>query len=310
MLANQEQPWQSVEFLVREQFVELTARDARINAFGESDDRDALVRCGVTLQHLKLTLKRHCSFGRVDLFPDLDQPNLAARVHLGRASARDDCEQQLLSSTDSGGTATQLPTPLSSAAIEWLSRALNGERSWLEFARCEESRRRLVDLVRAPRRIAAAEVQVQNEAVVQPADRRWTLTRLTGGRLHERLALWRKPTLAIKVHAVEQNRLPEMLEPAVLNGTFAVVKTKTDDKHGWLAAGQTLAGLLLHARRLGLPCTPFSEVLRESALRAELRTAVGHKGFLQLIVCFTTPTVNLPARPEAIYPTTETRTST
>lgn len=311
MLANKQQHWQAVEFHLREQFVELTARDARITAFADSDDREALVQCGMSLQHLKLTLKRHRSFGRVDLFPDLDQPNLAARVHLGRAAARDDFEQQLLNATESGETATRLPAPVSGAAIEWLSRAISGERSWLEFARCEESRQRLVELVRAPRRIPAAEVQVRDEPMVPSADRRWTLTRLTGGRLPERFALWRKPALAIKIQAVEPSRgLPEMLEPGVLNGTFAVVKTKTDDKHGWLAAGQTLAGLLLHAQRLGLPCTPFSDVLREPALRAELRTAIGHKGFMQAIVCFGTPRVDLPPRPELLYPTTETRTST
>jgi hypothetical protein len=67
---------------------------------------------------------------------------------------------------------------------------------------------------------------------------------------------------------------------------FAVVKTKTDDKHGWLAAGHSIGRLQLQARDLALGWTVKLAPLRSPRLRAQLRPEFGHKGFVQAIVCF------------------------
>jgi hypothetical protein len=73
-------------------------------------------------------------------------------------------------------------------------------------------------------------------------------------------------------------------EPASM-ATLAVVKTKTDDKHGWLEAGQTMARAVLQAQALGLSWT-FLDPVRSRAARRELRLGVGHKGFAQVILRF------------------------
>jgi hypothetical protein len=66
---------------------------------------------------------------------------------------------------------------------------------------------------------------------------------------------------------------------------LAVVKTKTDDKYGWLEAGQTMARTILQAQALGLSWAFFNPVRRRSA-REALRMGVGHKGFAQVILRF------------------------
>jgi hypothetical protein len=63
------------------------------------------------------------------------------------------------------------------------------------------------------------------------------------------------------------------------------VKTKTDDKHGWLEAGQTMARTVLQAQALGLSWDFFNPVRHREA-RAALRLGVGHKGFAQVILRF------------------------
>lgn len=73
--------------------------------------------------------------------------------------------------------------------------------------------------------------------------------------------------------------------PAVATATLAVVKTKTDDKHGWLEAGQTMARTILQAQALGLSWA-FFDPLRLQEARKELRLGVGHKGFAQVILRF------------------------
>jgi hypothetical protein len=66
---------------------------------------------------------------------------------------------------------------------------------------------------------------------------------------------------------------------------LAVVKTKTDDKHGWVEAGQTMARTILQAQALGMPWAFFNPVRRRGA-REALRMGVGHKGFAQVILRF------------------------
>ena len=311
MFATTLRDWEPAEFRIREQFVEVFAHDAPVSEVLDPEGREAMIHCGTAVQYLKLTLKQHGCLGRVDLFPDLDQPNLAARVHLGGSGARDELERQLFKATEAGEGLRQLPTPISDATLVWLSRVTTGERSWLEFARSEGSRQRLVDLIQAAKRVRTAEVQVRNESPVRLPDGGWRLGRLASGMLPERFARWRKPPLAIKVRATTATGPApfESNQPAVLGGTFAVLKTKTDEKHGWLAAGQTLAQLLLLVRTLGLPCTPYVDVLRPPERRAELRTAIGHKGFTQVILRFDAARIESPVGSEAMYPMTETRQS-
>jgi hypothetical protein len=303
--------WEPAEFRLREQFVEVFAQSTPVSEVFDTEGREAMIHSGTAVQHLKLTLKQHGCLGRVDLFPDLDQPNLTARVHLGSGGARDDFERELFKATEAGEGLQQLPAPISDATLVWLSRVATGERSWLEFARSEGSRQRLVKLIQETKRVRMAEIQVRNESPVRSANAGWGLSRLTSGMLPERFARWRKPSLAIKVReTVVPSQEPfEPNQPALMEGTFAVLKTKTDEKHGWLAAGQTLAQLLLLVRTLGLPCTPYVDVLRQPERRAELRTTIGHKGFTQVILRFDAPRIESPVRSVATDPITETRPS-
>ena len=92
--------------------------------------------------------------------------------------------------------------------------------------------------------------------------------------------------------------------PAVTTALFAVVKTKTDDKHGWLEAGQTMARIILQAQAMGVSWAFFDPV-RRRAVREELRTGVGRKGFAQVILRFgplMTDEMVQPAEPEISWP--------
>ncbi|MGC3956733.1 MAG: hypothetical protein QM813_01840 [Verrucomicrobiota bacterium] len=307
--SSQHQPWQ---FQLSDQFVEVSA--APLTAWDSApDERTAMIHSGTALQHLKLALKRcHC-FGRVELFPDLDRPNLAARVHPGGSGARDEYEQQLSAALEVGEIdSPRLETPSNAMTLTALNQAMPGERGWLEFARSDTSRQRLMELLKTSSHKQVKAIQRQNETLVQSPDGMWESVGFTGTTLHERFSRWRRPTPAGKMRAAPSPNqaisTPNDLDAAT--GTFAVLKTKTDDKHGWLAAGQMLARLLLQARTLGLACTPFLDVLQRPELRAELRTAIGHKGFTQVILSFTGLYIEAPIPSVAHYPTTATGSAT
>ena len=65
---------------------------------------------------------------------------------------------------------------------------------------------------------------------------------------------------------------------------LAVIKSKTDNKHGWLAAGQAMASVLLQAEALGLPLTCLNQAVRTRNARAELLTGLGRRGVPQVVL--------------------------
>jgi hypothetical protein len=147
-----------------------------------------------------------------------------------------------------------------------------GERGWLEFAQSENSRQRLVEIIQTNEQrgmnLDASRIQSANFSAMGGPISRWSKPLFAfGGR----------SMLAAKVTLASERPL------AIPAATLAVVKTKTDDKHGWAAAGQTMARAVLQAQALGLSWSFFSRVrIREA--REALRTGIGHKGFAQVIL--------------------------
>ncbi len=304
------QPWQ---FQIFDQFIALSAVPPLAAPDFAPDERDAMIQCGTMLQYLKLALKRHQCFGREILFPDLDRPNLAAHIYPGGSGGRDGPERQLSDAMEvAETTAPRLAAPSCASALDAFSRTMPGDRGWLEFARSDGSRQRLLELLNPSRRMQLKEIRLQNETLVRSPDGVWESAGFTGTTLHERFSRWRRPALAVKMRASAPTRsaIPALPDPAAASGIFAVLKTKTDDKHGWLAAGQMLARLLLQARALGVACTPFLDPLRHPDLRSELRTAIGHKGFTQVILHFAGLQLEAPLPSPAHYATTATGSST
>jgi hypothetical protein len=103
-----------------------------------------------------------------------------------------------------------------------------------------------------------------------------------------RFARWTRPLLAFAVRrddSVEVSVQPA-LESETRSAAMAVIKTKTDDKHGWLAAGQVLGRSILQAQALNLSWSFFNQAVRHREGREKLRTSLGHKGYAQTILRF------------------------
>lgn len=305
-------PRQPCQFQLSDRFVELTPLASPQDEGLDPAEREAMIECGTRLEYLKLALKRQGGLGRVDLFPDLDRPTLAARVHAGNSGARDLHEQKLFDAMTAGASnPRRLELPISDATLDCLHHGMTGERAWLEFARSENSRQRLLDLTQASGRLQLKEIRLQSETLIRSSHGAWEAAGFTGTTLHERFSRWRKPAIAFRVRPASEPTPASQTfaEPVSSHAVLAVLKTKTDDKHGWLGAGQMLARLLLQARTLNLACTPFLDVLQRPELRAALRTTIGHKGFTQVILQFAgTPTTShLPSDPN--FPATTTASS-
>ena len=281
------QPW---EIRLDDRFAELRASVGRASDAVDPDGRETLMSCGAALEFLELILKHHGCMGRIEPFPDLNQPALVARVHAGRGIEREASESRLFvaMSASSGRSFWTHGEMLPEAAMGLLQKVASRARTLLEFARCEASRERLRQLF-TPQ--AALQIEaLQMHSPLQERRMNGGLTVCTRTRwLLDRIARWSRPRLAVRVVAApsaqSESRHPRR-EPEPASAMYAVVKTKTDDKHGWIAAGRTVGRLRLQAFAMDMDCAVRNETLRSSRLRSELRPEFGRKGFVQAILRF------------------------
>ena len=268
--------------------IELASGDGRMGDAMDPEGRERMISCGAALHHLKLALKHFGCLGRVELFPDLDQPTLAARIHIGSGRKRDVRENHLFAAMTKKLPAGE--SPISETTLAMLGGVVTGERGWVEFARSESSWKRLLEFAGSSerRRLGA---DAFGDTALLPAGQRGATAR-TDARIGTvsgwRVSRWTRPLRAFTVRRGDPTNLPVQpsRELAIPAGTLAVVKTKTDDKHGWLAAGHAMAGVVLQAQALGVSWSLFNEPVRRRTAREALRTAFGHKGFAQVVLRF------------------------
>jgi hypothetical protein len=261
-LAPKENGWQPWHVRMSDQYLELMLKNKPALAATDPDRRGPIIGTGAALLYLKQALKHFGCLGRVTAFPDLGEPDLVARVHYGSSNERDARGKNLFHAMTGTPESALGATPLNLPMLNALGQATASERSWLDFTQSESSRRYVMKVS-----LGIAEDQPE-----PPAEG-----------LHSR---WRLPFLAPR--GQRGNSLNVSFTPddsPVSAATLAVVKTKTDDKHGWLEAGKTMARTILHAQALGLSWSFFDPMHRPEA-RAALRTGVGHKGFAQVILRF------------------------
>jgi hypothetical protein len=257
-LAPTESGWQPWYFRLSDTYVELMIKNSPTQEAVDPERREFMIGCGSALLHLKLALKHFGCLGRLALFPDLGQPALVARIHFGLCGGQGAQERLLFEAmTENRANVSPLgETPISEAMLEALGHAAAGERGWLDFVQSEMSWQVIKTTLAVGRRWPDL-----------PSRPRLQFT-FTNRNVHS----WDKETEPIQ-------------RPGASAVTLAVVKTKTDDKHGWLEAGQTMARTLLQAQALRMSWAFFNPVRRREA-REALRIGVGHKGFAQVILQF------------------------
>jgi hypothetical protein len=219
----------------------------------------------------------------VALFPDIGDPALVARIHLGSCRKGDPQEAQLFEGMTSRPSDDPGPerSQVLDAVLIALKNAVAGEQAWLDFAQNEISREFVLKVTPATDRLGVRVGPFRLRPPERPALReisRWP---------------W---TLFSPRHRSEESwdgGIDFVAQSIRASATLAVVKSKTDDKHGWLAAGQVMARTILQSQALGINCT-LHDPLRRSEARAALRLGVGHKGFAQIILRF--PPLAAPQR--------------
>lgn len=269
-LAVPMEEWQPWQFSLGDDYVDIFAQLGRKTLADDSHEREVMTRCGTALLYLKLALKHYGWLGRAELFPDLAQPLMVARIRLGFSPPGGVVDAELYEAMTRGGNsgAPVSAEPVTDAVQDLFEETMAGEKAWLEFAQSESTRARLVALAESGAGASPPGLHRQ-----PPAE---TL----------RVAHWARPLLTFVVRNGDAGkfRVETGAQRPQTMGALAVIKTKTDDKHGWLAAGQALARIKLQARAMEISAHVFDQAFQQRRVREELRTGIGHKGYPQGII--------------------------
>jgi len=277
------QPWL---FHVQGNTVELYADRSRALPVTDPDGREMIISCGAALANLLIAMRHFGYAAIVEMYSTSEKPDLLVRVIL-----------------EKGGTAPEEVHTLFHAILQ---RRTN--RQLFKDRPVPES------LLAAFEDIAGREGTIFQ--VVQSEEARYTLASLiaTGDRIfwgderfRQEIAAWTRPVESqsndgVPAYALGRGDMASYLGPlrirtfmdheeasqdqhlAVGSPVLAVLWTFTDSWFDWLAAGQAVEKILLHARAAGVWASFFSQPIEIAALRKEIRDMFGRTDFPQLVL--------------------------
>jgi hypothetical protein len=278
-----------------------------------------MISCGSILFQVKLALKQLGCLGAVDLFPDIGDARLVARIHYNffpRTHPQDIASLEEVEGLQKPPDSAE-GTALSETVLDAFRSAAGREKAWLEFSSCESSRKQLLELAQGDmqRSVTLPTAKHFETSFGIRAGLRGELESSSGsndGRENSRPAWWKMPFFKFTDRAFGSNArgLENNSRSVTRTAELAVLKTKTDDNYGWLAAGQAMARIQLQAQVSGLQLHCSEESFRKKLLREQLRTAMGRKGFVQAVIGLEVPAIQFRMLQPRQYPSAAPRANT
>jgi nitroreductase len=253
------QPWL---FKIDGGAVELYADRSRALPVVDPDDRELTSSCGAALLHLRVALRHFGYMGTINPFPDPEDPDLLARVRLGKSREASTEEHALFQAITMRRTNRQafeqreVPAPVLVA----LQEMAHAEGTWFYVAQDEYDRSALVNLVALADRMQWADAHFRRELVARMRSKR--SQRRDG----------------IPGYALSLGDLASYVGP-VLARTFDV-----DTAYDWFMAGQAVERILLYARSQGVWASFLNQPIEVPQIRLMLHNIIERVGFPQLLL--------------------------
>ncbi|MFC4119915.1 Acg family FMN-binding oxidoreductase [Nonomuraea zeae] len=278
------QPWR---FSVTGEEISLRADPDRKLRFGDASGRELLISCGAALFTARTAMRCEGFEPDVRILPDPDRPSLLATIRPGREVQPDESIRALGAEIERRRThrAGFADMPVPDRLVERLVRAAMEEGPRLTPVRSPE----------AVRIIAALTQAAQG---VQAQDRRFSLE----------LIRWSQPPGSRRKDGVPAQGYPQRVErtnpdfpqrdyswrhdwgnqadqrAATSVGVVALLTTQGDTREDWIAAGQALQHLLLHAAAFGVSAAFHTQALEMGLLREFLQHELCSGEYPQMIM--------------------------
>lgn len=273
------QPWL---WKLKGDTAELYADRTRALPYLDPDNRELILSCGAALLHLRVAL-RHFGFkDEVTVFPDQNDPTLLAAVRLIEGVTASPQEERLFTAIPLRHTNRHpfIERALPDSMKAELQAEAKREGIRLLFIEDNETRFAIIKLIARSSRTQGHDPQFVKETLgwLHPGDSR---IRSSSGIPQDASGGGLLSHYATDV-GVAQSEKDEFL--AWSAPLLAVLQTEDNRPCDWLAAGQALARVLLHATAEGVQASFFNGPVEVAAMWPKLHEILKQAGLPQMIL--------------------------
>ncbi len=278
------QPWL---FRLRNDAAELYADRSRALAVVDPTDRELTMSCGAALLHLRAAMWHFGYAGEVQLFPDAGDPDLLARIRLGKPHRPTAEGEDLFYAIGKRRTNRQAfeAREVPKSVLFRLRVEARLEGAWLQIVEGEFLRFRVAELVAGGDHIQWRNASFRRElaAWLHP-----NTSSLRDGMRGYGLGFGDVMSQAIPfiLRTFDLGNQTAATDRAIATGSpaLAVLLTGDDSPADWLAAGQSLARILLTTRSEEVWASFLNQPIEVPELRSRLRGLLGTDGFPQILL--------------------------
>lgn len=280
------QPW---HFIVDDHSIIVCADRMRALPVVDPFDRELIISCGAALLNLRAALSRYGLGYRITLFPSSLDPDMLAHVRITEDAGFQDVRLRPLFEAIPDRTTVRKPfdrTPLPDDIKRDLIEAGEAEGATVVCIDEANSRACIADLIAQADALQFADPRFRRELASwihpkrsfdgMPADAAGVTALLDVA----------TPIVASAIRTFDIGGGIAAMHRTLLDGSplLLAIATERDDREAWLAAGQALERLLLHAVNSGLSASYLNQPIEIETLRERLRTMLGLDATPQLLL--------------------------
>jgi nitroreductase len=277
------QPWL---FRVKDDKVELHADRTRALPVVDPEDRALTISCGAALYHLRLVARHFGYTDEVEVFPNTEDPDLLAEVHLGAPYEATAEEHELFRDITKRRTnrspfqAREIPKEV----LESLEASAAEEGGWLRTFTDNATKNAIAGLVAEGDRIQWSDRRFRRElAAWMHPNRTKSHDGMPGYAFGFGEFMSLTSPLVMRTFDMGGGRAARDRQLAEGSPVLAVLGTQADASVEWLSAGQALGRVLLRARAEGIDASYLNQPIEVPELRPRLHDTIGAGGLPQLL---------------------------
>jgi len=268
----------------------------------DPDHRKLFISCGAALFNLRMAFRHFGYSDRVEVLPEPDEPDLAARIDVGD-SPREAGEERFDFAAIVKRHTNRVrfePRPLPGGLLSALTEAAHEHGGWLHIVETEDEREALGALVaEADRRQMASEDFREELSTWLHPNRYPGGDGMPGYALGIGNVLSFAAPLVVRTFDIGRGKAAEDKQIIAGSPVLAVLGTPTDDPEDWVHAGQALESIVLRAQAEGVSSSFLSQPIEVPKLRVRLIEALGLNGQPQIVLRmgYGPPARETPRRP-------------
>lgn len=278
------QPWL---FKVEDDAVDVYADRTRALPVVDPDDRELIISCGAAIFHIRIALRYFGHAGAVEILPKRHDPDLLARISLGEQHSPTPAERNLflaiLKRRTNRSRFEDLGLP-PTTLLEFQN-AASSEGATLNFISDDLRRNAVADLIAEGDRLQMADKSFRRElAAWVRSNRSVQQDGIPGYGFGFTDIISVGGPFVIRTFDLGGFQAAKDRDLATGSPVLAILHTEADTLRDWIAAGQALARVLLHARGENIWASFLNQPIEVESLRPKLTDALDLTGFAQILL--------------------------